>query len=99
MLNVLAQYRKERPTMDGLDGAGEKESFDLKSFKIVYVAPMKALVQEVVKNFTQRLSEYGVVVRELSGDSSLTRQQIAETQLLVVSTRSFVIFCSLFIIY
>lgn len=81
MLNILGQYRKERTG----DDSKEKESFDLNSFKIVYVAPMKALVQEVVKNFSHRLSEYGVVVRELSGDSSLTRQQIAETQLLVVS--------------
>jgi hypothetical protein len=88
MLNILAQYRKERPVelhTDGQDDGDEKESFDMNSFKIVYVAPMKALVQEVVKNFSQRLAGYGVVVKELSGDSSLTRQQIAETQLLVVS--------------
>ena len=74
MLNVLGQYRN--PT----DG-----TLDLHAFKMVYIAPMKALVQEVVKNFRSRLKEYGIVVRELSGDSSLTRQQIAETQLIVTT--------------
>lgn len=88
MLNILGQYMKNRGN-DGetnADSGDERnESFDLTAFKIVYVAPMKALVQEVVKNFSQRLSDYGIVVRELSGDSSLTRQQIAETQLLVTT--------------
>ena len=79
MLNILGQFKKQRMENDD-DG---EESFDLSSFKIVYIAPMKALVQEVVANFSKRLASYGVVVRELSGDSSLTRQQIAETQLLV----------------
>ena len=82
MLNILGQYRKQ-----GLanDARNSEEAYDLKSFKIVYVAPMKALVQEVVKNFSKRLSAYGVSVRELSGDSSLTRQQISETQVLVTT--------------
>lgn len=74
MLNVLGQYRNED------DG-----SFDLSSFKIIYIAPMKALVQEMVKSFSGRLRDYGITVRELSGDSSLTRQQISETQLIVTT--------------
>lgn len=86
MLNILGQFRRRNETeSESGDDEDQKESFDLDSFKIVYVAPMKALVQEVVKNFSQRLSAYGVVVRELSGDSSLTRHQIAETQLLVTT--------------
>jgi len=52
---------------------------------IIYIAPMKALVQEVVKNFSKRLAPYGVNVRELSGDSSLTRQQICKTQMIVTT--------------
>jgi pre-mRNA-splicing helicase BRR2 len=79
MLNILGQYKRPKRDED------EKEDFDLSSFKIVYIAPMKALVQEVVSNFSKRLAAYGVAVRELSGDSSLTRQQIAETQLLVTT--------------
>jgi len=54
--------------------------------KIVYVAPMKALVQEVVTNFSQRLGPaYGLVVRELSGDQQLSRAEIAETQIIVTT--------------
>jgi len=96
ILNILGQYRKSEASgaggsdgddaMDLDDGSGSQANmYDLKSFKIVYVAPMKALVQEVVKNFSKRLAPYGVSVRELSGDSSLTRQQIAETQMLVTT--------------
>ena len=33
-----------------------------KNFKIVFIAPMKALVTEVVGNFSQRLSQYGMTV-------------------------------------
>ena len=59
---------------------------DTSKFKVVYVAPMKALVQEVVINFTKRFTEaYGVKVRELSGDQSLTRAEIADTQIIVTT--------------
>jgi pre-mRNA-splicing helicase BRR2 len=40
-------------------------SVNLDAFKIVYVAPMKALVQEMVMNFSRRLEAYGIMVREL----------------------------------
>ena len=46
---------------------------DKTAFKIVYVAPMKALVQEQVQQFGQRLKEYDITVRELSGDNNLTK--------------------------
>ena len=42
-------------------------------FKIVYVAPMKALAQEVVEKFSKRLSGLGLVVRELTGVWSFWR--------------------------
>ncbi|XP_038704664.1 DExH-box ATP-dependent RNA helicase DExH12-like [Tripterygium wilfordii] len=60
-------------------------SFNHGAYKIVYVAPMKALVAEVVGNLSNRLQDYGVTVRELSGDQSLTRQQIEETQIIVTT--------------
>lgn len=47
--------------------------FDIKSFKIVYIAPMKALVAEVVGNFEKRLSSFGLTIRELTGDVNLTK--------------------------
>ena len=52
------------------------DSINHSDYKIVYVAPMKALVAEVVGNLSNRLKDYGVTVRELSGDQTLTRQQI-----------------------
>ncbi|XP_010537248.1 PREDICTED: DExH-box ATP-dependent RNA helicase DExH12 [Tarenaya hassleriana] len=55
------------------------------NYKIVYVAPMKALVAEVVGNLSNRLKDYGVTVKELSGDQSLTRQEIEETQIIVTT--------------
>eukprot|EP00879_Flechtneria_rotunda_P006108 GHRR01006421.1.p1 GENE.GHRR01006421.1~~GHRR01006421.1.p1 ORF type:complete len:1855 (+),score=687.13 GHRR01006421.1:742-6306(+) len=61
-------------------------SIDTSAFKIVYVAPMKALVAEMVGNFTKRLGEaYGLTVRELTGDVNLTKQEIEETQIIVTT--------------
>eukprot|EP00298_Acanthocystis_sp_HF-20_P013056 c20188_g1_i1.p1 GENE.c20188_g1_i1~~c20188_g1_i1.p1 ORF type:complete len:1637 (-),score=765.18 c20188_g1_i1:25-4935(-) len=55
------------------------------AFKIVYIAPMKALVQEVVGNLGRRLEHDGIVVRELTGDAQLSKQQISETQIIVTT--------------
>lgn len=63
----------------------EDGSFNHNEYKIVYVAPMKALVAEVVGNLSNRLQHYGVTVKELSGDQTLTRQQIEETQIIVTT--------------
>ena len=57
----------------------------LNRVKIVYIAPMKALVQEVVKSFALRLAPLGIKVAELSGDSNLSREQMAETTLVVTT--------------
>jgi len=38
-------------------------SVDTSAFKIVYVAPMKALVAEMVGNFSERLKEYNMQAR------------------------------------
>lgn len=54
-------------------------------FKIVYIAPMKALAAEMVENFSKRLEPLGIVVRELTGDMQLTKQEILETQMLVTT--------------
>ncbi|CAG5136749.1 unnamed protein product, partial [Candidula unifasciata] len=54
-------------------------------FKIVYVAPMKALAAEMVRNFGGRLAPLGITVKELTGDMSLTKQEILKTQMLVTT--------------
>lgn len=60
--------------------------FNLKNFKAVYVAPLKALVSEQMREFQRRLTaQFGVVVNELTGDLSLSQKEIAETQVLVTT--------------
>ena len=54
-------------------------------FKIVYVAPMKALAQEVVRKFGGILKPLGISVRELTGDMQLTKAEIAKTQIIVTT--------------
>ena len=54
-------------------------------FKIVYVAPMKALAGEVTAAFTKRLAALGLVVRELTGDMQLSKRELAETQMIVTT--------------
>lgn len=49
-------------------------------FKIIYIGPMRSLVQEMVGNFGKRLASYNLTVSELTGDHQLTREQIAATQ-------------------
>jgi len=48
--------------------------------QIVYVAPMKALAAEMVRNFGQRLSALGITVQELTGDMQLSKSEIMKTQ-------------------
>lgn len=55
------------------------------SAKVVYVAPMKALVSEVVGNLTRRLAPLDLNVRELTGDVSLSRHDISEAQVIVTT--------------
>lgn len=41
-----------------------KDGFiDISKFKIVYIAPMKALVAEITGNLTHRLRELGITVK------------------------------------
>ncbi|KAK5654988.1 hypothetical protein OQA88_6747 [Cercophora sp. LCS_1] len=76
MLTILREIGKNR---------NAKGEIDLDAFKIVYIAPLKALVQEQVGNFGKRLEPFGIKVSELTGDRQLTKAQIAETQIIVTT--------------
>ncbi|CAH2036677.1 unnamed protein product [Thlaspi arvense] len=76
MLTILQQLEFHR---------NDDGTFNHGDYKIVYVAPMKALVAEVVSNLSNRLKDYGVTVRELSGDQSLSGKEIEETQIIVTT--------------
>ena len=71
---VLTMVREIGKHMN-TDGSIRKDEF-----KIVYIAPMRSLVQEMVGNFGKALEPYGIKVNELTGDHNLSREQINETQ-------------------
>ncbi|ESN94050.1 hypothetical protein HELRODRAFT_102998 [Helobdella robusta] len=58
-------------------------TINTEKFKIIYIAPMKSLVQEMVGSFRKRLSSYGIHVDELTGDHQLNKEQIMSTQIIV----------------
>ncbi|OHT07006.1 small nuclear ribonucleoprotein [Tritrichomonas foetus] len=53
--------------------------------KVVYVAPMKSLVQEMVGSFSYRLESYGKTVVELTGDSSASKAQLSHADVIVTT--------------
>ncbi|OCT80431.1 activating signal cointegrator 1 complex subunit 3 [Xenopus laevis] len=55
------------------------------AFKIVYVAPMKALAAEMTNYFSKRLEPLGITVKELTGDMQLSKGEILRTQMLVTT--------------
>ena len=61
------------------------EYLDKNSFKIVYIAPMKALAAEMVESFSKRLNYLGINVREFTGDMTLTKKELNETQVIVTT--------------
>ena len=77
MLAMLREIGKHRNPETG--------EINLDDFKIIYIAPLKALVAEQTGNFGARLAPYGISVAELTGDRQLTKQQIAETQIIVTT--------------
>uniref|UniRef100_A0A7S1KPB1 RNA helicase n=1 Tax=Percolomonas cosmopolitus TaxID=63605 RepID=A0A7S1KPB1_9EUKA len=80
MLHEIGQHLNQQKDDSG--------NYTLKDsdFKIVYVAPMKALVHEVMGNLKERLTTtYGVTVAELTGDSSMTQYQLSETHVIVTT--------------
>ncbi|TFK49242.1 putative RNA helicase [Heliocybe sulcata] len=81
VLTILNEMSKWRDEATG--------QFDLDSWKVIYVAPMKALVQEQVGQFGKRLAPYGIKVGELTGDAQMTKQQIAETQIIVTTPEKY----------
>lgn len=75
---LLTMLREIGKHIDPLTGVIKTDEF-----KIVYIAPMKSLVQEMVANFSKRLSSYNIKVSELTGDHQLSTEQIVQTQVIV----------------
>jgi len=62
---------------------------DTEAFKIIYLAPMKALVAEIVQNFGKRLEPLGMVVKEFTGDVQLNKQELAEANVIVMTPEKY----------
>ena len=54
-------------------------------FKIIYVAPMKALAAEISEKLRRRLAWLDIKVREYTGDMHLTKMEIVQTQIIVTT--------------
>ena len=84
MLTVVAHFRDV-----GLIGRNNKNTDDSDILeagkKVVYIAPMKALAQEVVEKFSSKLKSMRLIVPELTGDMQLTRSE-AEAANVIVTT-------------
>ena len=52
---------------------------------MVYIAPMKALAQEIVGKFSKALSGLGLKVAEYTGDMQLTKRELTATHLIVTT--------------
>ena len=81
IMRLLSLYKK--------DDNENNPSFDLNNFKVIYIAPMKALIKEIVGYFSQRLEPYGVKVEELSGDANLTNYEINNTHIIVTTPEKY----------
>lgn len=80
IIRVLSQH-----VIDGPTSHPSGFNIERNSFKIIYVAPMKALASEIVSKFAKRLAWLSIKVRELTGDMQLTKQEIEETQIIVTT--------------
>ena len=82
ILNTIAKNIQPNP-FDEPDAS--EFILDSDNFKIVYVAPMKALAAEITDKLGKRLAWLGVQVRELTGDMQLTKSEIMQTQIIVTT--------------
>lgn len=77
MLTILNELRRHYDANNGV--------LVNTDFKIIYVAPMKALASEMVENFSRRLSSLGLQVKELTGDMQLTKAEIERTHMIITT--------------
>ncbi|KAI1409101.1 Sec63-domain-containing protein [Hypoxylon sp. FL1857] len=82
ILQTISQYVTPNPIENT-----EATDFgvDTQDFKIVYVAPMKALAAEITEKLGKRLAWLGIRCREYTGDMHLTKSEIVQTQIIVTT--------------
>ncbi|KAL0221208.1 hypothetical protein RCL1_001062 [Eukaryota sp. TZLM3-RCL] len=77
VLAILGEVNRSRDVATGV--------IDHSKVKVIYVAPMKSLVAEMVNSFTVRFKELGLSVGELTGDVTMTRFQLLKTNIIVTT--------------
>lgn len=82
ILHTIAQNVTPNPFEDL---AATEFAVNTDDFKIVYVAPMKALAAEVTEKLGKRLAWLGIKCREYTGDMQLTKSEIVQTQIIVTT--------------
>lgn len=82
ILHTIAQYLEPNPLEDH---TATDFAVDADDFKIVYVAPMKALAAEITEKLGRRLAWLGIRCREYTGDMHLTKAEIVATQIIVTT--------------
>lgn len=82
ILHTIGQHASPSPVEAP---AATEFAVDVDDFKIVYVAPMKALAAEVTEKLGKRLAWLGVKCREYTGDMQLTKSEIIQTQIIVTT--------------
>ncbi|KAJ2047917.1 putative steryl acetyl hydrolase mug81 [Coemansia sp. RSA 922] len=87
ILRTIAQFCSPAPRdLEWLDTSTKpKFTVAMSEFKIIYVAPMKALAAEVVEKYQSRLKWLGIQCRELTGDMQLTKAEVNATQIIVTT--------------
>lgn len=82
ILHTISQYLEPSPFEDN---KATDFAVDIDDFKIVYVAPMKALAAEITEKLGRRLAWLGIRCREYTGDMHLTKSEIVSTQIIVTT--------------
>ncbi|KAG0132069.1 putative RNA helicase [Tuber indicum] len=85
LLTILHTISMDCTPSPGVTSGDAPIYCDKDQFKIVYVAPMKALAAEIVEKLGKRLRWLGIEVRELTGDMHLTKAEIVRTQIIVTT--------------
>ena len=103
MLTVVAHFRdkgiikNENDPYAAYQHIGRDRSNDDKPIatqvgrKVIYIAPMKALAQEVVEKFSSKLKALKIIVKELTGDMQLTRAEADRADILVTTVSLFIL--------
>jgi activating signal cointegrator complex subunit 3 len=79
------QQQSEHRNNDSRQDHGNSIMGVMPGAKVVYVAPMKALAQEVVEKFDSKLKPLKISVKELTGDMQLTKAEAERADIIVTT--------------